>query len=95
MKLKKIAWPTYAELIKFGEYIIIGELRHENEKISFGMSYPLNLNAERQGFEPWIPFGGIHTFQACSLNHSDISPVDLKTGTNKSRKHALCKETDA
>ena len=26
------------------------------------------------GFEPTIPFRGIHTFQACSLNHSDISP---------------------
>ena len=28
--------------------------------------------AERMGFEPTIPFG-IHTFQACSFNHSDTS----------------------
>ena len=32
--------------------------------------------AETEGFEPSIPFGGIHTFQACSFNHSDKSPVD-------------------
>src|SRR5690606_2876597 len=30
--------------------------------------------AERAGFEPAIPFRGIHTFQACSFNHSDTSP---------------------
>ena len=30
--------------------------------------------AEREGFEPSIPFWSIHTFQACSLNRSDISP---------------------
>jgi hypothetical protein len=29
--------------------------------------------AERKGFEPSIPFRGIHTFQACSFNHSDTS----------------------
>ena len=32
--------------------------------------------AEREGFEPSIPFRGIHTFQACSFNHSDISPAE-------------------
>ncbi len=26
------------------------------------------------GFEPMIPFWGIHTFQACLFNHSSISP---------------------
>ncbi len=30
--------------------------------------------AEKAGFEPTIPFWGIRTFQARSLNHSDISP---------------------
>ncbi len=34
-------------------------------------------SAESEGFEPSIPFRGIHTFQACSFNHSDNSP-DLK-----------------
>jgi hypothetical protein len=33
--------------------------------------------AERVGFEPTIPFWGIHTFQACSFDHSDISPGKL------------------
>jgi hypothetical protein len=32
--------------------------------------------AERKGFEPSIPFRGIHTFQACSFNHSDTSLVE-------------------
>jgi hypothetical protein len=36
--------------------------------------------AESEGFEPSIPFRGIHTFQACSFNHSDKSP--LKKGAN-------------
>ena len=31
--------------------------------------------AESEGFEPSIPFRGIHTFQACSFNHSDNSPI--------------------
>ena len=30
--------------------------------------------AERGGFEPPIPFRGIHAFQACLFNHSSISP---------------------
>ena len=29
--------------------------------------------AVREGFEPSMPFD-IHTFQACSFDHSDISP---------------------
>jgi hypothetical protein len=35
--------------------------------------------AESQGFEPWIPFWSIHTFQACSFDHSDNSPENIKT----------------
>ena len=30
--------------------------------------------AERVGFEPTIPFRGIHDFQSCSFDPSDISP---------------------
>jgi hypothetical protein len=30
--------------------------------------------AEREGFEPSIHFWRIHTFQACSFDHSDTSP---------------------
>ncbi len=37
---------------------------------------PFSCLAEREGFEPSIPFG-IHTFQACSFDHSDISPDSL------------------
>ena len=33
------------------------------------------FSAETEGFEPSIPFRGIHTFQACSFNHSDKSPL--------------------
>jgi site-specific DNA recombinase len=40
----------------------------------------LSPSAESEGFEPSIPFRGIHTFQACSFNHSDNSP--LKGGKN-------------
>ena len=32
-------------------------------------------SAETMRFELMIPFWGIHTFQACSFNHSDKSPV--------------------
>ncbi len=47
-------------------------LRHEPEG-----SRPLLLHfvAEREGFEPSIHFWRIHTFQACSFNHSDTSPL--------------------
>ena len=33
-----------------------------------------NQLAEREGFEPSIRYSRIHTFQACSFNHSDTSP---------------------
>ena len=33
--------------------------------------------AERPGFEPGIPFRGIHAFQACLLSHSSISPLQF------------------
>ena len=44
--------------------------------------------AETARFELAIPFWGIHTFQACSFNHSDTSPylggakVRINKGTN-------------
>ncbi len=35
---------------------------------------PFLYLAEREGFEPSIRYSRIHTFQACSFDHSDISP---------------------
>ena len=32
-----------------------------------------SVSAEREGFEPSVPFN-THAFQACSIDHSDISP---------------------
>tara|TARA_Y100000031_G_scaffold81725_1_gene90075 strand:+ start:69 stop:458 length:390 start_codon:yes stop_codon:yes gene_type:complete len=39
--------------------------------------------AERAGFEPAVHFWRTHAFQACSLSHSDTSPllICLKNGT--------------
>ena len=34
--------------------------------------------AEKAGFEPAIPFRGIHAFQACLFNHSSISPIQTQ-----------------
>ena len=39
--------------------------------------------AERAGFEPAVPFWSTHTFQACSLNHSDTSPFSVSTFITK------------
>ena len=39
------------------------------------------FSAERAGFEPAVPFWSTHTFQACSLNHSDISPMSPNPST--------------
>ena len=33
--------------------------------------------ADREGFEPSVPFWGTHTFQACSFDHSDTCPLRL------------------
>lgn len=35
---------------------------------------PFSCTAERGGFEPPIPFCGIHAFQACQFSHSCTSP---------------------
>ena len=34
--------------------------------------------AERQGFEPWVPFWSTHDFQSCLFSHSSISPDGTK-----------------
>jgi site-specific DNA recombinase len=49
-------------------------LSAENAKGTNHTCDDLSLLAESEGFEPSIPFRGIHTFQACSFNHSDNSP---------------------
>ena len=30
--------------------------------------------ADREGFEPSVPFGGTHDFQSCAFDHSAIYP---------------------
>ena len=42
--------------------------------------------AETARFELAIPFWGIHTFQACSFNHSDTSPVEDKKAEKQLKK---------
>src|SRR5208283_2121651 len=37
------------------------------------------IMAEREGFEPSIPFWSMHAFQACAFNHSAISPAGSET----------------
>ena len=60
------------------------------------------VEAERRGFEPRIHFWRIHTFQACSLNHSDISPLpaiarSAKAGflqpEHKVRRRVFCSQS--
>ena len=34
--------------------------------------------AEREGFEPSIPFWSIHAFQACALDRSATSPIHFR-----------------
>ena len=46
----------------------------ENKKGQNTFSSSLSPSAERGGFEPPIPFWGIHAFQACAFSHSAISP---------------------
>jgi hypothetical protein len=41
--------------------------------------------AEREGFEPSIRYKRIHTFQACSLSHSDTSPESIAILSAKHR----------
>ncbi|GAA4737709.1 hypothetical protein GCM10023229_15780 [Flavisolibacter ginsenosidimutans] len=48
----------------------------ENKKGTNKVLPCLSPSAETEGFEPSIPFRGIHTFQACSFNHSDKSPIE-------------------
>ena len=55
----------------------------ENKKRTNYLLNSLSPLAESEGFEPSIPFRGIHTFQACSFNHSDNSPI-FSNGKNNS-----------
>jgi hypothetical protein len=49
--------------------IIIDYSKRSNKKSNKKTGF-----AEREGFEPSIPFRGIHAFQACQFNHSCTSP---------------------
>ena len=46
----------------------------EKTKGACPLTGPVSELAEREGFEPSIRYYRIHTFQACSFNHSDTSP---------------------
>ena len=70
-KNKDIQAKVMAELRKRWQDEICISLK--NQKGPLGLFF-----AETEGFEPSIPFGGIHTFQACSFNHSDKSPWGCK-----------------
>ena len=59
--------------MKDKEILVAGHLQGHEKRVGALRAPTL---AETEGFEPSIPFGGIHTFQACSFNHSDKSPVD-------------------
>ena len=45
--------------------------------------------AEKAGFEPAIPFRGIHAFQSCLFNHSSISPSG-EIGQQRYKKILIC-----
>lgn len=61
----------------------LNSVSDENEKGTKHSCNALSPEAETEGFEPSIPFGGIHTFQACLFNHSSRSPLVVKGGKNK------------
>ena len=78
------------ELSSGGE-IVVGEVQkpvdslgriqfrpNDHSRASARKSIGIEL-AEREGFEPSIPFWSMHAFQACALNHSAISPYHLIT----------------
>lgn len=52
----------------------LGKKRGDKKVLNFDLS----PSVERKRFELSIPFRGIHTFQACSFNHSDTSLVEDK-----------------
>jgi hypothetical protein len=43
--------------------------------------------AERKGFEPSIPFWGIHAFQACAFDHSATSLMSFLKGWANNKKN--------
>ena len=51
------------------------EKRGELEEMSSGWIF--RIMAERVGFEPTVEFPPTHAFQACSIDHSDISPFRI------------------
>ena len=50
--------------------------------------------AERMGFEPMKPFWSLHTFQACAIDHSAISPLRLRASTGEAC-FATCSQAQA
>ena len=64
-------------------YLIFYSIKKRNQSLSLLIPFWLNLNsnlniAEGKRFELLIPFWSIHTFQACSIDHSDSLPFGLR-----------------
>ncbi len=69
-------WPTrHLHIpVHWDSHPLLGFASQSHAFLEMGHLAPFLKMAEREGFEPSIRGYRIHTFQACSFNHSDISP---------------------
>ncbi len=63
-----------------GEVRIMGSNRRGFRNSVWGSAQLCSELAERQGFEPWIRFWRILTFQASAFDHSATAPHALDRG---------------
>ena len=59
----------------------LDDITHALESVERQADGQDDMRQEMAGFEPAVPFWSTHTFQACSLNHSDISPMSPNPST--------------
>ena len=88
--LKYVTAESFAFLRSIGAYhshflrvnpSIIPETPQIRKK-TLSSSVFFNKMADREGFEPSIPFRGIHDFQSCALGHSAIYPYSVTSHDN-------------
>jgi hypothetical protein len=61
-------------MVVFGGKVVFEEVFEEGCLVIQHSRITRQKVAVRQGFEPWDGYKPSHTFQACALSHSAISP---------------------
>ena len=70
---------------------LLNEMQKNNRKKERNVNKCLLRQAERQGFEPWVPVKSTTVFETAPIDHSGISPKSAAKIDKKKRMTKFCR----